>query len=136
MVWFLVIGVQFLHWFVPQSKNECILSYWEKKSEDPTYVKGSQPEKTFAWILLQTMLPGEIEIITLRRIHFVVTKCTFVLALFMITVYNQCVPNYNTLKWSLFGVLGYLAVEYVCFDSAICTQKTQKKSNNELGLFK
>lgn len=125
IIWLVTIFIQLAHWYIPESKNECFLSYLEKKSENPDYVKGSDPEKTYSWELLQDIWPCTIKIKTLRQIHMVVAKLAFLSAIFFITAYNKCVPNHHTVKQSMFVILSMLTMKYMCFDSAICTEKNK-----------
>ncbi len=104
-IWIVIISLQQFHWYIPQSKSECFLSYLEKKSEDPNYIKGSDPKKTYAWVLLQEIWPCKLEIDTIRNIHYKITKLSYLAALFFITIHNKCIPNYHITKQILFVIL-------------------------------
>jgi hypothetical protein len=85
-----VIIAQILHWRTKSMNNECILSLWEKRSQDSNYVTGSEPEKTFAWILILKIFPS-MKIEDLRCFHIAISKLSFLFAiLFMLTAGTNC----------------------------------------------
>ena len=53
LLWLALMLGQFIHWKL--LKHECILSLLEKKSEDPSYVMGSNPGKSHIWIFLNKL---------------------------------------------------------------------------------
>jgi hypothetical protein len=106
---------------MPAMRNECILSYWEKKCEDSSYVKGSEPEKTYAWILLRNMMGNKVTIDRIRDFHMVISKVAFLFAVYVLTLNNRCVPKTmgERSKLVAYGVLSGMALRFLCFDSGI-----------------
>jgi hypothetical protein len=125
LAWVVCILVQLLHWGTSVMRNECILSYWEKKAEDPSYVKGSEPDKTYAWILLRNILGNRVTIEQIRAFHLVMSKVAFLFAVCLLTLHNQCFPKRSseTAKLIAYAGLSGLVLRYLCFDSGYCTKK-------------
>jgi len=116
-----VIMIQFMHWRAKSMNHECILSLWEKRSEEPTYVAGSEPEKTYAWILMQKALPCTT-IMGLREFHMYISKLSLLLAIYMITAGNTCLKtNHTGLLYIIWIISSYYANRFICFDSALCS---------------
>ena len=109
MVWLLCSLLMIGHWYLPMMKQECVLAYLEKKQEDPSYVMGSEPYKSYVWILFHewTGLPVR----DIFAFHLLVSKVMFLLAISVVTLRPQQHQN-------LWGVLSYvvlttLALEHV-----------------------
>lgn len=120
VAWMIVIVFQVAHWAIPQMENECILSYWEKKLEDPQYVKGSLPSKTYAWVLLRDLLGQSVTIEQIRSVHKIASKVAFLFAISNLTLQNDCIFKSKHPNTRLFAyILGTIfAVKSVSFDSA------------------
>ena len=85
-LWVILMLVQMYHWTF--SSGECVLSYLEKKAEDPSYKLGENPELTYAWVILGRLTGASM--LTLRKVHAVVTQAVFIFALAdIILVHNQ-----------------------------------------------
>lgn len=127
--WIFVIVVQILHWGTAIMNNECILSYWEKKLEDPNYVKGSEPNKTYAWILLQNVTGNIASIQQIRAFHMIATKVAFFFAVVSLTVMNDCMKFMKDVQVKLiaYAVLTGLVLQYLCFDSAVFTNSDKNE---------
>lgn len=127
--WIFVIVVQILHWGTAIMNNECILSYWEKKLEDPNYVKGSEPNKTYAWILLQNVTGNIASIQQIRAFHMIATKVAFFFAVVSLTVMNDCMKFMKDVQVKLiaYAVLTGLVLHYLCFDSAVFTNSDKNE---------
>jgi len=121
LAWCVCILVQLLHWGTSVMRNECILSYWEKLSEDPNYVKGSEPDKTYSWILLSRFIGG-VEIPRIREFHMVMSKVAFLFAVALLTLNNRCFPKTvnETTKVVAYAALTGLVSKFLCFDSGYC----------------
>lgn len=119
LAWCVCILAQILHWGAMQ--NECILSYWEKLAEDPKYEKGSEPDKTYSWILL-SRCSGGVEIHKIRAFHMVMSKVAFLFAVALLTVNNRCLPKTvnETTKVMGYAALTGLVSRFLCFDSGYC----------------
>ena len=124
IAWCVCIIVQILHWGTSVMSNECILSYLEKLSEDPKYVKGSDPDKTYAWILL-SRFTGGVEIRKIRAFHLVMSKVAFLFAVALLTLNNRCLPKTvsETTKVVAYAVLTGLVSRFICLDSAYCAER-------------
>lgn len=122
LAWCVCILIQILHWSMSSMNNECILSYWEKKAEDPNYVKGSEPDKTYAWILLRKMLGNHVTIPQIRAFHMVMSKVAFLFAVYLLTLNNQCFPKNpsETLRLTAYAGLTGMTLKFLCFDSGYC----------------
>ena len=130
LFWIFVIIVQILHWGTSIMNNECILSYWEKKLEDPNYVKGSEPNKTYAWIILQNLFGNVFSVQQIRAFHMVATKVAFFFAIATLTLMNDCVKlvQNTPVKLIAYAVLTGLVSKYLCFDSAVFTNSDKNEN--------
>ena len=112
-IWILVMLMEFVHWHF--SKGECMLSYWEKKSEDPSYELGTNPELTYAWVILKHITG--LNIMQLRRMHAMITQIVFIFAL----ADQILVRNYFNLEYAyrvvIFLYALFFSVTYISFDS-------------------
>lgn len=114
-IYVIIIILQVLHWFMSESKNECILSYWEKKNENKNYIKGSEPEKTYAWNLLQNVTGLSIK--TIQNQHEHLSRTVFVILIIMIV--TQCKLNQAQMFQAYLYI--YLTMNFINFDSAKMT---------------
>ena len=117
MGYLVIVLLQIMHWFLNISKNECVLSYLEKKSEDKNYVKGQDPEKTYAWIILNNVTG--IPINTIREYHGILSKVSFLTALFVISF--QCDKTKSRMLMTY--IFMFFALKYVQLDSFKMTTK-------------
>lgn len=124
LAWCVCIMVQLFHWGTSVMNNECILSYWEKKAEDPNYVKGAEPEKTYAWILLHNALGNTVSVKQIRTFHMVISKVAFLFAVFLLTMNNKCLPKETNelLKVTTYAALTGAVLRFLCFDSGYCVK--------------
>ena len=127
--WIFVVVVQILHWGTAIMNNECILSYLEKKLEDPNYTRGSEPSKTYSWIILQNITGNILSIQQIRAFHMIATKVAFFFAIMSLTVMNNCMKFMKDVKIKLitYAILTGFALQYVCFDSAFFTKSEKKE---------
>lgn len=113
IIWIAVMLLEYMHWRL--IKGECMLSYWEKKSEDPSYKLGDNPELTYAWVIL-----GKLTGLTmkeLRMIHAQITQLVFIFAI----ADQLLVQNYFHIEYYIrtivFLITLLLTLQYVSFDS-------------------
>ena len=112
-VWIVVMMVEFVHWHF--SKGECMLSYWEKVSENPDYKLGDNAELTYAWVILKHFTG--LNIMQLRSMHAQITQIVFIFALAdQILVYNLFNLDYSY-RIVLFLYALFFTVNYISFDS-------------------
>lgn len=119
IAWSIMIFLQIAHWAIPSMKNECIVSYWEKKAEDPTYIKGTRPTETYAWVILQNMLGNSVTISQIREFHMVMTKVACLFAVVLLTLKNKCFIKNNNHRVIAYAIMTAFTSKYVCLDSAV-----------------
>jgi hypothetical protein len=112
MLWILIIFSQVIHWYIPFMSKECILAYLEKKSEDPNYVKGSEPNKSYAIFLLQNLLFNYFSTESMIQFHRIINKVSLYFAIVMLTINNNCIPGYVLQKIILFVILTTISTWY------------------------
>lgn len=101
MLWWLLCSLVMIgHWYLPMMKQECWIAYLEKKREDPSYELGSDPNKSYVWVLFHewTGLPVQ----DIFAFHRLVSKVMFLLAVSVLTLHNHSII---ISKW---GVLSYV----------------------------
>lgn len=112
-IWITVMLAEFVHWHF--SKGECMLSYWEKKAEDPNYNLGDNPELTYAWVILKKWTG--VNIIDLRQLHAQITQIVFIWAIAdQILVYNPLNLDYPY-RIMIFLYALFFTIQYISFDS-------------------
>lgn len=112
-IWILVMIFEFIHWKF--FKGECLVSYYEKKFEDPNYKMGDNPELTYAWVILGHVT--NLSMRQLRMLHAQITQIMFIFALAdQVLVYNIFNVEY-TIRMIIFIYLLYFVIKFVSFDS-------------------
>lgn len=112
-IWVILMVADFVHWKF--AEGECMLSYYEKKAENPDYKLGQDPELTYAWVILGKITG--LSMLELRKIHASITQAVFIYVLADQTlVYNLFNKNYK-IRTVIFLVLVLLTQKYVSFDS-------------------
>lgn len=117
ILYLFAIGIQVIHWGFSSMQGECILSILEKRSEDPEYVVGSDPKKTFIWEFLNTFVPC-VSVHAWRQFHMVVSKTSCYFALFLLTIGNDCWSAVTCVKTMLWVICSIFVTCFVSFDSA------------------
>jgi hypothetical protein len=112
-IWILLMVAEFVHWHF--SKGECMLSYYEKRYEDPRYKLGDNPELTYAWVILGHITNMSMK--ELRMLHAQITQIMFIFAVAdQVLVYNIFNVEY-TIRMILFLYFLYFVITFVSFDS-------------------
>jgi len=112
-IWLALMVADFVHWKF--AEGECMLSYYEKKAENPDYKLGQDPELTYAWVILGKITG--LTMLELRKIHGLVTQLVFIYVVADQTlVYNPMNIDYR-IRTVVFLVLLTLTQKYVSFDS-------------------
>ena len=107
MLWWLLCSLVMIgHWYLPMMKQECVLAYLEKRREDPSYVLGSEPYKSYVWVLFHewTGLPVR----DIFAFHRLVSKVMFLLAVSVVTLLNN--PGGAAARGSSSSVLLYVVL--------------------------
>ena len=107
ILWLLLSLAMMAHWHLPCMKQECVLSLLEKKTEDPEYVTGSEPNKSYIWNLLNQATG--VSIPRLFSFHLLVSKIAFLFAVTSVTLQNKGLKH----KEILYVVLTALTLQYV-----------------------
>jgi len=105
MGWLLLLIAQFVHWKL--LKRECILSLLEKKSEDPTYVMGSNPAKSHMWKVFDKLTFHCWNEDKWKTFHYEFTKMNVMMCIGFISLGNSCFKEHKLLKTILFVVCFY-----------------------------
>jgi hypothetical protein len=94
--WMLLMLGQFGHWKL--LKHECILSLIEKRSEDPSYVMGSDPGKSYVWKTMNKLLCLDLSENEWKTFHYEFTKMNVLLGIGFVTMGNKCAAKHKLLK--------------------------------------
>jgi len=112
-IWIALMVLDFVHWKF--SSGECMLSYYEKKAENPDYKLGDDPELTYAWVILGKITG--LTMLQLRQLHAFITQVVFIYAIADQTLgYNPYNLKYGV-RTIIFIILLILTQKYVTFDS-------------------
>ncbi len=106
-LWLLLSLAMMAHWHLPCMKQECVVSLLEKKTEDPGYVTGSEPNKSYLWTLLNQATG--VSIPCLFSFHLLVSKIAFLFAVTSVTLQNKRLKH----KEILYVVLTALTLQYI-----------------------
>ena len=112
-IWLLIMCFEIIHWKF--SKGECLLSYYEKRSEDPDYELGNNPELTYAWVILKNITGLSIK--ELRKIHAELTKIVFIYVLADQILLHNFFNIHDDYRVMIFMFALVLTFQYVSFDS-------------------
>jgi hypothetical protein len=92
-----------------------MLSYYEKKAENPDYKLGQKPEFTYAWVILEKITG--LTTLEILKIHALVTQLVFTYVVADQTlVYNPMHIDYR-IRTVVFLVLLTLMQKYFSFES-------------------
>ena len=94
--WLLLMVGQFVHWKL--LKRECILSLLEKKFEDPSYVMGSDPSRSFMWRTINSIFFTSFTDDQWKIFHFYFTKMNIMLSIGFLTFGNACFEGNKAVK--------------------------------------
>lgn len=112
-IWIIIMLIEYVHWHF--AKGECYLSYLEKKSEDPSYKLGDNPELTYAWVILGHLTGYTMK--QLRMIHADITQLVFIFAIAdQLLVSDQFIKDY-TIRTIVFMFALIFTLKHVSFDS-------------------
>ena len=120
LIWCLFMIGQVVHW--KGIKGECVLSYWEKKMEDPKYKLGSDPELTYAWVILEKLTGFDIK--QIRKFHGKITQIIFIYAVSSLSLGCNIMKLSKPLNTLMFLILTYFVTTYISFDSFDMIGKT------------
>ena len=110
--WWLCLMVgQYIHWLL--LKYECIFSLMEKKTEDPSYVMGSDPSKSCLWETFSRLTCNRITEKDWKRFHFEFTKMNILIGIGFITLGNECFVQHKEIKIITFIILSHALNEYL-----------------------